>query len=51
MWKASAVNQILQEDNGDLYKMRKNEDIAPSLNKMINFFALMEQQCIDEALI
>ena len=51
MWKANAVNQVLQQDNGDCYKISKNEDIAPSLNKMINFFALMEQQFIDEALM
>ena len=51
MWKANAVNRVLQEDNGDRYKMRKNEDITPSLNKIINFFALMEKQCIDEPLM
>ena len=35
--KKNVANQVLQEENGDRYKMSKNEDIAPSLNKMINF--------------
>ena len=47
----NAVNQVLQKYLGDLHKMRKNEDIAPCLNQMINFLALMEKQCIDEALM
>ena len=48
---ANAVNEILQENIGDRHKMRKIEDIAPCLSQMTNFIALMEQQCIDEALM
>ena len=31
--------------------MSKIEDIAPCLSQMTNFIALIEQQCIDEALM
>ena len=47
----NAVNQVLQEDLGDRHKMNKNKEIVPCLNQMTNLIALMEQQCIDEALM
>ena len=36
---------------GERHKMRKIEDIFPCLSQMTDFIALMEQQCIDEALM
>ena len=31
--------------------MKKIEDIAPCLSQMIEFIALMEKECINEALL
>ena len=47
----NAVNRVLQEDLGDRHKMSKTEEIVPCLNQMTNSLALMEKQCIDEALM